>query len=346
MSSERLDISYVSILRVLTVLAAILFLYFIRDVLAILFVAVFLTAAITPWVNWFQKRGIPNGLAVLVIYVGALALVSLVIVLIIPPLTDQINQLARSFPEYFQQLIQSFSGLQVVEGQSIAQSIRTSLGSVQQSLSTATQGVFSVLASIFGSIVFFIAVLVITFYMVINEELFIKTIQQFTPKKYSNYVVQFIKRVQEKLGRWLRGQLLLMFFIFVITYVVLLIIGVKFALVLALIAGILELIPFVGPILSAIPAIIIALSQSPLLAVLVIVAYFLIQQVENNLLVPKIMQKAVGLNPIITIIVILIGAKLGGIVGAILAVPVATVLSMLLSDWQESRNKRPAAGPT
>jgi len=131
----------------------------------------------------------------------------------------------------------------------------------------------------------------------------------------------------------------LMFFIFILTYVVLLLLGVKFALVLALIAGILELIPFVGPIISAVPAIIIAFSQSPLLAVLVVILYFVVQQLENNILVPKIMQKAVGLNPIITIVVILIGAKLSGIMGAILAVPVATVVSMLLSDWQESRNR-------
>lgn len=343
MSTDRIDVSYVSILRVLAILAAIVFLYFIRDVLAILFVSIFLTSAITPWVNWFHKRGIPRGLGVLIIYVAALALVSLVIVLIIPPLTDQLNQLARSFPEYFQQAIVAFSDLQVSNGEGISETVSDSLGSLQKTLSTATQGVFSVLASIFGGVIFFVAVLVITFYMVINEEFFIKTIQQFTPKKYSSYVVQFIKRAQEKLGKWLRGQLLLMFFIFILTYVVLLILGVKFALVLALIAGMLELIPFAGPIISAIPAIIIALSQSPLLAVLVVILYVLVQQIENNILVPKIMQKAVGLNPIITIVVILIGAKLGGIMGAILAVPVATVVSMLLSDWQESRSKRLAA---
>lgn len=339
MSIERLDISYVSILRVIAVLAAMVFLYFIRDVLAILFVAIFLTAAITPFVNWFHKHGIPKGLGVLIIYVAALALVSLVIVLIIPPLTDQLNQLARSFPEYFQQAIVAFSDLQLNDGQGFSETVSSSIGSLQQTLSTATQGVFSALASIFGGIIFFVAVLVITFYMVINEEFFIKSIQQFTPKKYSNYVVQFIKRAQEKLGKWLRGQLLLMFFIFILTYVVLLLLGVKFALVLALIAGILELIPFVGPIISAVPAIIIAFSQSPLLAVLVVILYFVVQQLENNILVPKIMQKAVGLNPIITIVVILIGAKLSGIMGAILAVPVATVVSMLLSDWQESRNR-------
>jgi predicted PurR-regulated permease PerM len=342
--SQRIDITYMSILRVIAVLAALTFLYFIRDILALILVSVFLAAAIMPWVNWFHKRNIPRALSVLIIYLSAFAVLALVIVLIIPPLSDQINQLSRSFPEYFQRVIVGFSEIQQFNsGAEGITSIQESLGSLQTALSSATQGVFSAVSSIFGGIIFFLAALVLTFYMVLNEELFMKFVEQITPQGYKIYAIKFIKRAQVKLGKWLRGQLFLMLFIGVLTYIGLLILGVKFALVLALIAGLLELVPYAGPIISAVPALVIALTQSPLMAVLVAILYFVIQQIENNVLVPKVMQKAVGLNPIVTIVAILVGAKLGGILGAILAVPVATVLSMFISDWREHKRSQTAS---
>jgi len=341
--TNRLDITYTSILRVIAVLAALVFLYFIRDILALILVAVFLAAAIMPWVNWFNKHNIPRALAVLIIYLSAFAVLALVIVLIIPPLSDQINQLSRSFPEYFQRVIVGFSKLQQFNGGADTVSAQNSLGSLQAALSSATQGVFSAISSVFGGIIFFLAMLVLTFYMVLNEQLFIKFVEQITPKNYKSYAIKFISRVQVKLGKWLRGQLFLMFFVGALTYIGLLILGVKFALVLALMAGLLELIPYAGPILSAVPALIIASTQSLLMAVLVAILYFMVQQIENHFLVPKIMQKAVGLNPIITIVAILVGAKLGGILGAILAVPVVTVISMFLSDWHEYRKSQASA---
>jgi predicted PurR-regulated permease PerM len=342
--SQHIDISYQSIFRVLLVLAGLTFLYFIRDVLALIFVSLFLSAAISPWVKWMHKRSIPKGLSVVIIYLAAFLVIALIVFLIIPPLSQQINQLAGSFPDYLQQIVMGFSEVQQFNlGSESLDTVQDYASSLQATFASLTEGIFSTLASVFGGIIFFLATLVLTFYMVTNEDLFIKFLHQVSPKKHAGYIETFIKRVQVKLGQWLRGQLLLMFVIFVLTLVSLMIFGVKFALVLALIAGLLELIPIAGPILASVPAIIIALSQSPITAVIVIVIYIVVQQIENNFLVPKVMQRAVGLNPIITILAILIGVKLGGILGAIVAVPVATVINMLLGDWRASRRSHAAA---
>ncbi len=333
MTSQRFDVSYTSIFRILLVVAVLFFAYLIRDVIGLVFVAIFLSAAITPWVNWFHRHRIPRALAVLIIYLIAFAILSIVVISIVPVVVEQVNQLSVNFPEYYERVVASL--MQVRDN-----SDGVSGASLQNAFDTATSGVVGTVTSVFGGLVSFAALLVLMFYMVINEKLLVKFIRLLTPTEYRDYAVDFMRRAQVQLGRWLRGQLFLMLFITVLTYVGLTILGIKYALVLALIAGLLELIPYAGPILSAIPAIIIALTISPLMGVFVVVLYFVIQQIENNFLVPKVMQHALGLNPLVTIIAILIGAKLGGIVGVIIAVPVATMASLLITDFYDQRHKK------
>ena len=143
--------------------------------------------------------------------------------------------------------------------------------------------------------------------------------------------------MQTKIGLWLRGQVILSFIIFCLTFLCLYILGVRYALVLALLAGLTEYIPYFGPFLGAIPAVFLAFTQSPVLALFVALIYYLIQLVENNIIVPKLMQKVVGLNPIVSIIVILTGYKIAGVLGAILAVPVSTAVGVFLRDLFEGR---------
>ena len=140
-------------------------------------------------------------------------------------------------------------------------------------------------------------------------------------------------RMQGKIGLWLRGQLILSFIIFLLIYVALSILGVKYALILALVAGMTEFVPYLGPILAAVPAIILVFAQSGfVMALFVAIIYYLVQLIENNIIVPKVMQKVVGLNPIVGIAVLMIGFNLGGVVGAILSIPVATAVSVFVKD--------------
>src|SRR3989339_563486 len=164
-----------------------------------------------------------------------------------------------------------------------------------------------------------------------------QSIRSLTPSRFQPYLLRLYGRIQLKMGQWLRGQLILSAVIFTLTFIGLTILGVNYALVLAFVAGLFEIIPFIGPWLAAVPAIFFGFLQSPIMGVSVIILYIIIQELENHLIVPKVMSKAVGLNPLIVIIVILIGARLSGITGALIAVPVATAISVFLKDFMERR---------
>jgi predicted PurR-regulated permease PerM len=144
--------------------------------------------------------------------------------------------------------------------------------------------------------------------------------------------MDLFNRVQRKMGLWLRGQLILCLIIFALTYLGLSILGVKYALILALIAGLTEFIPYLGPFLGGVPAVFLAFTQSPTLAIFVAILYIIVQQIENNFLTPKIMEKAVGLNPIVSIAAIMVGFSIGGVIGALLSIPVATAAVVVIQD--------------
>ena len=153
-----------------------------------------------------------------------------------------------------------------------------------------------------------------------------------TPDHVHEELGRITEKIQNKIGQWLRGQLILMAIIFFVTFIGLKIIGVPYALVLALVAGITEIIPYAGPILGAMPAVFIAFTISPVKGLLAVLLYFLIQQAENHLIVPKVMQRTTGLNPIIVIVAVLVGAQLAGVLGALLAVPIAAALEVVIHE--------------
>jgi len=138
---------------------------------------------------------------------------------------------------------------------------------------------------------------------------------------------------QKEIGDWGRGMLILCLFVGALTYIGLSVLGIKFALTLALIAGLTELVPYIGPWLGGVPAVMIAFLVSPTLALVVIILYIVIQQIQNILVTPYIMHKAVGLDPLIIVIILLIGGKIAGPLGMILAVPAATILSILFKEY-------------
>jgi predicted PurR-regulated permease PerM len=173
--------------------------------------------------------------------------------------------------------------------------------------------------------------------MVVEEGAMKKLIWSVAPEKHQTYIMQLVNRVQIKMGYWLRGQLILVAALTITTYIGLLILGVKYALLLSIIVGLSSFIPYIGGIFGSIPAVFIAFTQSPLLALFTIILFFIIHFVEGNMLYPKIMEKAVGLNPIISILAMLAGYKLAGVVGAILALPVAAALAVFIKDVFDSK---------
>ena len=336
----KLDISVALLLKVLIVVAAVYFLYRVLDVLVLVFVAIIFATALEPAVNWMNRNHIPRVLAVLMLYLVIFLVLSLIVVLMVPPLVSQVTELARSFPYYYERLLSIFSYVSGSGQDEVAGTLQQSLQNLGANLTQATSSIVATLVSIFGGILQFIVLLTVDFYLVIEEDGIIRFIRTVTPSTYQPYISQMMRRLKSKLGLWLRGQLLLMLIIGVLTYIGLTLLGAKYALILALWAGITEIIPYVGPILGAVPAVFLALSVSPLQALLVVALYLVVQQLENNIIVPMVMRRTVGLNPIVSIIAIAIGAKLGGVIGAILSIPVAVSVGVFLSDFFEKRLSR------
>jgi len=332
-SSMRITLTTGTLVKIIVVLFCLYFAYLIQDILAILFVSVVFSSAMDPFVDWMQKKNIPRALGISLIYVVLLFIISAMVYLIIPPIMNQFNQLLVDLPNYidhFNGFLSSFKSYTASHGW--LEQIKNSLGSMTTSLQSAAGGVFSTLYNIVGGIFSLIIILVITFYMVVEEKAIRKLIWSLTPENKQNHVMELFNRIQIKMGLWFRGQLILCLIIFAMTYVCLLVLGVKYALILALIAGFTEFIPYLGPLIGAVPAVFLAFSQSPTLAFFVAIVYIVVQQVENNFLVPKIMEKAVGMNPIISIVVLMIGFSIGGIMGALLSIPVATAALVIFDD--------------
>jgi len=331
--SKTINISTSTIFRTVIILLGLVLLYLIRDILLIVLVAVIIAAAINGPVSWLQKRKVPRLLGVLFIFLIFLLIIAAIITLVLPPLAAQIKQLAVHFPEFMEKItlnVQEWYGKYKMEG-----NLQTLLDKLSSRLNQATSNVFGTIVGIFGGLFSAGVVLVISFYLAVQEKGVKKLLISLTPNEHQHYVSDLIERIQSKIGGWLRGQLLLMVIVGVLIYIGLYFLGVKYALTLALIAGILEIVPYAGPIMAAIPAVILAFLQSPLLALLVVILYIVIQQLEGYVIVPQVMKKTVGLSPIVIIIVMLIGAKLAGIMGIILSVPLAAAAAEFFKDFQE-----------
>lgn len=334
------DVTYTTFLRAVLIILLLLFLYAVKDVLLLIFVAIVIASGLDPVIDWLQKKRIPRGLSSLFLFLILIGLISLIIYLLVPPLVEQTQQLIDVLPNYFQMVFEKVSEL---TGYSQAESVdkaKEILTSFEDKIGGAATSVYGWISGLFGGILSVVLIFVLSFYFIVEENSFKKFIRSMVPFRHRPYVEDLVGRMQVQVGKWLRGQLLLGVIVGVVIYIGLSLMGVKYALVLALLAGLLEVVPYIGPVISAIPAVLIAFAQSPVLALLVIILFFVVQQLENHLLVPKIMQKVVGLNPLVIILVILVAVKLAGILGAIIAVPAATLISVFLRDLFEERDKK------
>ncbi len=337
-----INISTQTIFKFLIIVAVLVLLYLLRDVITILVVSIILATALNPWVNALQRHKVPRIVATLFIYLAFFGVFAIILLLLIPPLAGQITDIANNFPEYYQRVVSDFQRFQEFSlQQNLLNTLQSTLEGLQNNLAQTTAGIFSAVSSVFGGFFSLLGVLVLTFYMLLEENALKKFIRSVTPNKYHPYVFQLMNRSQERLRLWLRGQLILCLMIGILAFVGLKILGVKYALVLALWAGLTEFIPYLGPFLGAIPAVFIALTTGNfLIALLVVVWYIIIQQMENSLLVPKVMEKTVGLNPLVVVIVMLIGAKIAGVVGILLAVPLALIVKAFAEDFSAYREEQ------
>ena len=334
-----------SIFRAVLVVLFFAALYYLRDIMLVVILSVVVASAIEPGTQWLMRRSVPRLLAVILMYLLlVMILISIFYFLFLPIMSEALNFLG-SLPGYLGDLkvwdpLQSSSFLNQGPLQGISQSF--SLVDIVNQLDVVIErfsgGFFSTASAIFGGLLSFILVIVLSFYLSVEQDGVTSFLKIVIPHKNEAYIIDLWKRSQRKIGLWMQGQIVLAVIVAVLVFLGLTLLQVENALLLAVIAGVFEIIPVFGPILAAIPAIIIALvSDSVTAALLVMGLYIIIQQFENQLIYPLVVKKIIGVPPIVSILAIIIGGKLAGFIGIVISVPIAAALMEFLNDWEKNK---------
>lgn len=316
------------VILALTIIGVIWFIFQIKSILISLFIAIIISSTLNPIAEKLETKKIPRTASIILLYLLLAGALILLIAPLFPFINTQSRSLSENFPIYVSQLNSALG--YPVSSTDINSIINSEVGLIGKNILQTS-------SKILGGLLTAISTLVISFYLSLEHAKLKKGLINIFPKEKQSIVSLIANESEWKLGAWVRGQFVLCLFIGILTYIALRLLGVEYALILAIIAGLLEIIPTVGPIISAIPAVIVALSISPISAIGVIAAYLLIQQAENHLLVPKIMNTAVGLSPIVIIVAVVTGSQLMGLPGALLAIPFITVLSVVISNLRNAK---------
>lgn len=295
-----------------------------RDLLFSLFIAFIIMSAVKPLVKSLEKLRFPRSLSVLLIFVFFVLSLGYVFYWFLPPLIFDAASFFKNLPQIIKKLTPGLLPY-------------LNLSSFGQYLPDATNKFFNLVKSVFSNAIFLISTIFFSFYFVIEEDFIKKFLVKFFEEKQTQIVALIFTKVEDRLRAWFWGELVLMLVVGLLTFIGLSLIGVKHAPFLAIVAGMLEMVPNIGPTISAIPAVLVAASQSYFLGLSTIALYFIVQQLENNLVVPIVMKKAVGLNPIVTLIALIIGGKVGGILGVLLAIPATLFLETTIIELTRIR---------
>ena len=309
-----IDISIGSIFWILLSLAAVFVAIQLSWVIVLLFCSILITLAICPLVDTLEKFKIKRGISSIVILLAVFGTVIFLAISIATPLIDQTQLFIQRLPA----IIEAVSPIKFIDN-----SINAQFASVPSKVINFALDTFS------GFITAF-TVIVLSYYMI--QEMY--NLQKYLVFWFGEKGLIYnaiAEKLEVQIGNWVRGELFLMLIVGLLSYSGYLIIGLPFALPLAFMAGLLELIPNIGPTIATVPAVLVGLSVSPNPGLAALILSIIVQQLENNLIVPKVMQRVTGLNPIITIIAIMVGYELGGPLIAILALPIVLSTRVVLS---------------
>lgn len=311
-------------------------LYRLRMVLFLFFVAIVVGTAIRPAVEWLHRRGISRGTGIIIIYILIAALVIGFIAMIFPLLADQAAAISKSLPEYYS----SFRSALINSGNRLLQNIGWRIPSqisilipqdpnTEEVVSQMEQTLLYtnlVVRGILGTL----AIFLLAYYWTQERNFIFRALLRVVPPQRRKNLREFLQLAETKLGGYIRGQGLLCVAVGLAAFIAYLLIGLPFTLVLAIFAGVMEMVPIFGPALGAIPAFLVALSLDPSKAVWVVVATGIIQMLENAVLVPRIMKHSLGVNPIIVLLSLIAFSSVFGFMGAILALPLAAIIQLLV----------------
>lgn len=317
-------------------------LYYLKDLVLIVLTAIVIASAMEPAVVAMVRRGVSRLLAVIAMYVLLASSLFVLLFFFVPPVLSDAAVFLEQLPNTLVSLNISEATGGLLPWGSVADQISSAevLKSISSLLADSTGGAFTTLSAVFGGITSFVLIVVFSFYFSVQETGVDDFLRIVTPIKEQAYVLHLWKRSQDKIGKWMQGQLILALIVGVLLYLGLTILGVPYALLLAVLAAVFELIPVFGQILAAIPAVGIALGTGGVTeALLVVGLYMLVQQFEAHLIYPVVVKKVVGIPPLMVILALLIGFQLFGFLGVLLSVPIAAALLEFVSDIDREKTR-------
>ncbi|PIP86277.1 hypothetical protein COV42_01450 [Candidatus Campbellbacteria bacterium CG11_big_fil_rev_8_21_14_0_20_44_21] len=323
-------------------------LYIFRDLVLVILAAIVIASAIEPAVNWLKRRKVPRLLSVILIYLLLAVIFVALFYSFIPPLFREVSNFVNNLPTF----VNSIDFWSPVSGKDLGilnpavqnisdnLSLQDLINQFQKIIGNVTEGFWKTVSVIFGGALSFVLIIVLSFYLAVQKNGIDNFLRVIAPAGHQNYIIDLWRRSQKKIGFWMQGQLVLALIIGILSYLGLAVLNIKYAFLLAVLAGLFELIPLFGPILSAIPAIILGFAQGgATLGLVVMGLYVIIQQFENHLIFPLVVKKVTGLPAIFVILSLIVGGRLAGFLGIILSVPIATVIMEFISDI-ETENKK------
>ncbi len=318
---NKIEITTRSIILAALIVGGIWLVWQIKDILGLLFIAFILMTALRPAVDYLEKLKIPRLLGILLLYIVIICILALYGTLMVPPLIVQTVKFANHLPQLLAQILPPFVNLQ-----------NTSADTLINQIAPLGQNVAKLTVGIFSNIFTLLTIAVFTFYFLLERNNLYKFLVAFVGDDVTEKVVGVVKKVEDRMGAWVRGELLLMTLVGTMIFFGLTLLGVNYALPLALIAGLLEVVPVVGPFISAIFGCLVGLTVSWGQAVAVVALYIVVQQIENNFIVPQVMSRVTGLPPIASLLALLIGGRIAGLEGLFLAVPILLITQTVISE--------------
>lgn len=336
MNQDRtLDISWISILKIGIAAFSFYILYLVKDILIWFIFALIISILFNPVIDFLQRRRIPRVVSVILIYVGIFGIIGLFIYLIAPLFINEIQRFSQVFPEYFEKISPPLKALGVLA----FEDIESFLELINKSLEVIAANILSAVFAIFGGIFSTIFVLTIAIFLSLEEKAVEKTLFLLFPKRYEAYAFDLWQRSQKKVSSWFFTRVLASLFVGVLSYFAFLILNARYPSSMALLAGVLNFIPIIGPIVTGFLIFALVALDSILGAIFIVIAFTLIQQIENNILTPVLTKKFVGIPPVIVLISLVVGGKLLGFLGALLAIPLAGILFEFLRDFLKKRKE-------
>ncbi|OHA61916.1 MAG: hypothetical protein A2556_01095 [Candidatus Vogelbacteria bacterium RIFOXYD2_FULL_44_9] len=337
--SNLVSLSFFTLWKVVLVVAVVYFVYYLRDIFLVLLTSIVLGSAIRPFSTWFEKFKIPRILAVLLVYIIGFSVILGTLYFIIPPIFGDMLDIAQTLPAKMNSFMKSSGAWSSVSGFSTSFVDDFSINDLMNSnvssfLPAIPKNVMELITFLFNGVFSFVLIIIISFYIAVQKNGVEEFLRLIVPLRSEAYALDLWQRVEKKIGGWLQGQILLGVIIGPLVFLGLSLLGVKYALILAILAAVFELIPFFGPVLSAVPAVIFAFSIGAPVGLMTLGFYVVVQQFENHLIYPLVVRKIIGVPPLIVIISLVVGAKLAGFLGIILAVPMATLFMEMANDME------------